>query len=224
MPAARKRTTQPAAPETPAAPAAARISGVPVPPLHPAAPDAPIRAVLVGEAPGPRGADRSRIPFFGDRAGRPLYTALSRAGLLTWAGPTPDGVPWDGAALLAAGVRPIVTQVLLTNAYDRCPTDDGHRFRAPTRAERESAANLARLRGDVQYAMARGADRVCCLGRVAAAVVTRLDLPIRVIALPHPSAQGLLTSAPDRGRGARMADLEAAWIDTLVARLTLALG
>lgn len=190
-----------------------------MPPLRPPDLGAPIRAVLVGEAPGPRGADQSRIPFFGDRAGRPLYAALAQAGLLTWAGRNPDGVPWDGAELLAAGVSPIVSQVLLTNAYDRCPTDDGRRFRAPTRAERESAENLARLRADVQHAIARGADRVCCLGKVAAAVVTRLDLPIVVHALPHPSAQGLLTTAPDRGRGARMVDLEAAWIENLVRLL-----
>jgi hypothetical protein len=67
--------------------------------------------------------------------------------------------------------------------------------------------------------MARGADRVCCLGKVAAAVVTLLDLPITVHALPHPSAQGLLTSAPDRGKGAKMADLEAAWVANLAALL-----
>jgi len=214
LPAARSRTSQ--ATRTAAA---GRISGAPVPPLRPADPGAPIRAVLVGEAPGPRGADQSRIPFFGDRAGRPLYAALAQAGLLTWAERTPDGVPWDGAALIAAGVRPVVSQVLLTNAFDRCPTDDGRKFRAPSRAERESVENLARLRSDIGYAIARGADRVCCLGKVAAAVVSLLDLPMVVHALPHPSAQGLLTSAPDRGKGAKMADLEAAWVANLAALL-----
>jgi len=38
-----------------------------------------------------------------------------------------------------------------------------------------------------------------------------------VHALPHPSAHGLLTSAPNRGKGARMADLEAAWVRNLTA-------
>ncbi len=179
----------------------------------------PIRAVLVGEAPGPRGADQSGIPFFGDRAGKPLYAVLAMAGLLTWEGTSPDNVPWDGNALIAAGVRPQVSQVMLTNAFDRCPTDDGRKFRAPSRQERESVENLARLRRDIEQAMARGADRVCCLGKVAAAVVTLLDLPITVHALPHPSAQGLLTSAPDRGKGAKMADLEAAWVSKLTALL-----
>jgi uracil-DNA glycosylase len=195
-----------------------RINGTAVAPLLPADPTAPIRAVLVGEAPGPRGADQSGIPFFGDRAGKPLYAALQAAGLLRWIG-DPDSVPWDGASLIAAGVRPVVSQVLLTNAFDRCPTDDGHKFRAPTRAERESDANLARLRADVSHAVSRGADRVCCLGKVSASVVSLLKLPLTIHALPHPSAQGLLTSAPDRGKGARMADLEAQWIATLAALL-----
>ncbi len=175
--------------------------------------------MLVGEAPGPRGADQSGIPFFGDRAGRPLYAALLQAGVLSWAGRSPDGVPWDGRSLIEAGVRPVVSHVILTNAYDRCPTDDGRSFRAPTRSERESPDNLARLRRDLDDAIAHGADRVCCLGKVAASVVSLLELPLVVHALPHPSAQGLLTSAPDRGKGARMADLEAAWVADLAALL-----
>lgn len=203
-----------------AAPVRRQISGRAVAPLVPRDPDAPIRAVLVGEAPGPRGADQSGIPFLGDRAGRPLYAALQAAGLLYW-DVDPTGVAWDGAALIAAGVRPILSHALLTNAYDRCPTDDGERFRAPSRAERESPANLARLRRDIEYAVARGANSICCLGKVAAGVVTLLDLPLMLHALPHPSAQGLLTSAPDRGRGARMADLEAAWVANLAALLSV---
>lgn len=178
----------------------------------------PIRSVLVGEAPGPRGADQSGIPFFGDRAGKSLYAALEVAGLLTWEG-DPHAVRWDGAALRRAGVRPVVRDVLLTNAFDRCPTDDGRSFRAPTRAEREAPTNLLRLRADIEHAMSRGAVRVCCLGKVATAVVQLLGLQIMVHAVPHPSAQGLLTSAPNRGKGARMADLEAAWQRDLVALL-----
>lgn len=195
-----------------------RIRGTAVAPLLPVDPSSPIRAVLVGEAPGPRGADQSGIPFFGDRAGKPLYAALAAANVLTWVG-DPTSVRWDGNALTQAGVAPLVTAVLLTNAFDRCPTDDGRTFRAPTRRERESAQNLARLRSDIDHAVARGADRVCCLGKVAASVVQLLALPIAVHQVPHPSAQGLLTSAPDRGKGARMADLEAVWIANLAALL-----
>ena len=32
-------------------------------------------------------------------------------------------------------------------------------------------------------------------------------------ALPHPSAQGLLSMAPDRGKGARMQELQEAWME-----------
>ena len=195
-----------------------RIRGVAVAPLRPTDPAASIRAVLVGEAPGPRGADQSGIPFFGDRAGKPLYAALADAGVLTWIG-DPTSVKWDGAALAQAGIVPIVSHVVLTNAFDRCPTDDGRKFRAPSRAERESPANLGRLRHDITAAMQHGADRVCCLGKVAASVVLLLDMAVTVHTLPHPSAQGLLTSAPNRGKGARMADLEAEWIHTLAALL-----
>jgi uracil-DNA glycosylase len=190
--------------------ATGRISGAPVPPLLPQDPSAPIRAVLVGEAPGPRGADQSGVPFLGDRAGKALYAALAEAGVLTWIG-DPTAVRWDGATLRRAGVHPLVSHVLLTNAFDRCPTDDGVKFRAPTRTERESEANLRRLRADIALAANRGADRICCLGKVAANVVSLLDTGLTLHALPHPSAQGLLTSAPNRGKGARMADLEAAW-------------
>ena len=193
-----------------------RIRGEPVAPLRPVDPLATIRAVLIGEAPGPRGADQSGIPFFGDRAGKPLYAAMAAAGVVSWQG-DPTGVKWDGAALIAAGVCPLVSGVLLTNAFDRCPTDDGQHFRAPTRNERESRDNLQRLRLDIEYAAARGADRICCLGKVAASVVALLSVSITVHTLPHPSAQGLLTSAPDRGKGARLADLEAAWVATLAA-------
>jgi uracil-DNA glycosylase len=40
-----------------------------------------VRVLLLGEAPGPRGADQSGIPFWGDRAGVLVYRALERAGL-----------------------------------------------------------------------------------------------------------------------------------------------
>ena len=50
-------------------------SWVPVsPPFFPTA--GSVSALIYGEAPGPNGADKSGIPFFGDRAGRPLYEAL----------------------------------------------------------------------------------------------------------------------------------------------------
>jgi len=40
-----------------------------------------------------------------------------------------------------------------------------------------------------------------------------------LVALPHPSSQGLLMDAPGKGRGMRLEDLRAAWEKRLVAAL-----
>lgn len=198
-----------------------RITGRAVAPLLPADQSARVHTVLVGEAPGPRGADQSGIPFLGDRAGVPLYAALEAAGCIRWHG-DPRAHAWDGAVLRDAGVRPEAVDVWLTNAYDRCPTDDGEHFRAPSARERHAPANLARLRADLDAAHARGAVQVCCLGRVAGAVVARLEPPMAVHVLPHPSAQGLLMAAPNKGKGMALATLEAGWAARLVALLEAA--
>jgi hypothetical protein len=125
-------------------------------------------------------------------------------------------LPWDGAAFAAEGLAPEAHALALGNAWDRCPTDDGVRFRAPSRAELAGAANRARLAAELDALRARGLRGVVTLGRVATDTMARvLDAPagtgLRHRALAHPSAQGLLAMAPDRGRGARMDDLKAAW-------------
>lgn len=199
-----------------------RIAGRAVAPLRPDDASARVHTVLVGEAPGPRGADRSGIPFLGDRAGAPLYAALVEAGCVVWEG-DPASVPWEGAALRDAGVRPVARDVWLTNAYDRCPTDDGERFRAPSARERTAPANLERLRAELAEARALGAVQVCCLGRVAGDVLQRVVADgLAVHVLPHPSAQGLLMAAPGRGKGMALAELEAAWTARLAALLRAA--
>ena len=73
-----------------------RILGTRVPALFPA--KGPVSALVYGEAPGPNGADKSGIPFFGDRAGRPLYEALEEEARCRFTRPI-DDVRWDGAAL-----------------------------------------------------------------------------------------------------------------------------
>lgn len=200
-----------------------RITRRPVPPLHPRR--GAIRVAIVGEAPGPRGADQSLVPFWGDRAGRLVWSALRAAGLAVWNGPA-DACTLGGGELAARGCLPRVRGVLLTNAYDRCPTDDGRRFRAPTRGELTSASNVARLRGELALARDRGLRSALALGRVAASVVAEQLAAIGagdvdVVALPHPSAQGLLMAAPGRGKGLRLADLEASWIDVMRKQLLL---
>lgn len=202
---------------------ARRIQGLPIPARYPAA--GPVHAICIGEAPGPRGADKSGVPFFGDRAGLPLYRALVAAGACT----LPDGVhdgPWDGSRFALAGWEPELHGVAVANAFDRCPTNDGIKFRAPTRSELESAKNFTRLAAECAAAQARGLRTVFALGAVAARTMRTLAerephifAGIAIVALPHPSAQGLLAAAPDRGRGARLADLAAAWESTLAAHI-----
>ncbi len=193
--------------------AGTRIVGAPVPPLLPYA--GPVYVLLVGEAPGPRGADKSGVPFFGDAAGKHLYDALEALGAIT----LPLGVrdlPWDGAGFATAGLRPVAHGVALGNAFTCCPTDNGSTFRAPSRSELEGDVNVARIHAELSALEARGLRGIVTMGRVAART---MDVVLRAAprpalvrrAVPHPSAQGLLSMAPNRGRGARMADLQANW-------------
>jgi len=193
--------------------ASARIVGDAVKPLMPAV--GPVYVLLVGEAPGPRGADKSGIPFFGDAAGRHLYDALVRMGVVSLPDQIED-LEWDGALFAANGAHPVANGVALGNAFDRCPTDDGTSFRAPTRSELEGAPNIARITSELAMLSERGLRGVVTMGRVATrtldVVLHATPMPALVRhALPHPSAQGLLSMAPDRGRGAKMSDLQRAW-------------
>lgn len=198
-----------------------QILGVAVPPLFPQS--GPVHVLCIGEAPGPRGADKSGFPFFGDRAGLPLYRALVAAGACV----LPDAVaalPWDGAVFHAQQLQPQLRGVALGNAFDRCPTDDGVKFRAPSQHELHSDENLLRLATEVEGARVRGVQRIIALGRVAAQVMEEVveranegGARITLVTVPHPSAQGLLSAAPDRGRGARLADLAQAWEQQLTA-------
>ena len=193
----------------------ARIIGAEIPPLSSL--DGPVSVLIVGEAPGPRGADKSGVPFLGDAAGKHLYLALRRLGAVTLPDDM-DSIPWDGAKLRAAGFHPIANGVALTNAFNRCPTDDGRRFRAPTRDELEGPANTSRLSDEISEYLKRGLRGVVTLGKVAERTITRVVKlnfadQVTVYPVPHPSAQGLLSMAPNRGRGARMSDLQAQWME-----------
>ena len=194
-----------------------RIYGRPVSPLFPER--GILRAILYGEAPGPRGADQSGVPFWGDGAGIPLYRALAIAGCAEFANSV--WARWDGAALRDAGLWPRLLGVALSNAFPCCPTDDGQRFRAPKRSELASTENIARLRDELCAASLRGAKRVITLGRCAARTLEPLaeECGMGLFALPHPSSQGLLMDAPGKGRGMRLEDLRAAWEQRLVAAL-----
>src|SRR6185503_9320346 len=166
-----------------------RILGTRVPALFPA--KGSVGALIYGDAPGPNGADKSGIPFFGDRAGRPLYDALEAEGRCRFTRPI-DDIRWDGAALRAARVRPIVTDVALSNAYPVCPTDDGEHFRAPSKVEMSSPENVKRVRAEIAKARKRGLHTVIVLGRTADWLLgthlgLRDDASIAYHRITHPS-------------------------------------
>lgn len=190
-----------------------------VPPAFPAR--GAVRALLVGEAPGPRGAAWSGVPFWGDRSGRPVWRALAAAGLARV--PEAAWSSWDGRTLAEQALFPSLRGAALSNALPRCPTDDRIRFRAPRDRELLAPENQSRLAGEIARAAARcrGPLAVIALGRRAALALAPLcgSPSVALHALPHPSAQGLLSTAPDHGRGLALAALEQGWIDRLVALL-----
>jgi len=204
-----------------------RICEREVAPLFPG--KGPVAILLIGEAPGPRGADQSGIPFWGDRAGRLVYRALADAGLATV--PETAWSSWDGAKLSSLGLRPSLRNCALTNALSRCPTKDGVTFRAPTDRELRAPQNLARLTDEITRAASRcqGPLTIICFGSRANWLIGELSKTTKLPRfalhnLPHPSAQGLLQSAPQKGRGLKLADLQSAWLTRLAALLKHSAG
>lgn len=190
-----------------------RILGTRVPAFFPA--KGPVSALIYGEAPGPNGADKSKIPFFGDRAGRPLYEALEEEGRCRFNRPL-DDVAWDGAALREAGIRPIVSDVALSNACPVCPTDDGDHFRAPSKAEMSSTENVRRVRAELAKARRRGLHTIIVLGRTADWLLgTHLGLKddpsIAYHQITHPSPLGLMGMAKRAGKGVRVSAMKEQW-------------
>lgn len=76
----------------------------PVPTFGPADGDASVRLLIVGLAPGLRGANRTGRPFTGDYAGDLLYSTLDRFGLSegTFAARPDDGLRLVGTAITNA--------------------------------------------------------------------------------------------------------------------------
>jgi len=197
-----------------------RIHGHPVPALFPDS--GPVSVMLFGEAPGPRGADQSGLPFWGDGAGITVYRALVATGRAEV--PAAAWADWDGARFKALGLTPRLHGTALSNAYPACPTKDGDHFHAPSNRDLLAPANLERLSGELARAAAgRNAPlRVIALGKRAQWLLSPLtnDLSLELHALPHPSAQGLLQGAPNRGKGLRLDDLRNEWQNRLISYLS----
>ena len=197
-----------------------RIHGHPVPALFPE--EGPVSIMLFGEAPGPRGADQSGIPFWGDGAGITVYRALAATGRAQV--PEAAWEDWDGARFKALGLAPCLRGTALSNAYPACPTKDGEHFHAPSNRDLLAPANLERLSAELNQA-AKGQEaplRVIAFGKRAEWVFARLPEapPFDFHALPHPSAQGLLQGAPNKGKGLKLDDLRKAWQERLMTLLS----
>jgi hypothetical protein len=197
-----------------------RIQGQPVPALFPDS--GPVSVFIFGEAPGPRGADQSNIPFWGDGAGITVYRALVATGRAE----VPEGAweDWDGARFKTLDLVPRLHGTALSNAYPACPTKDGEHFHAPSNGDLMAAANLRRLSAELARA-AEGTTtplRVIAFGKRADWVLNRLaGAPaFDLHTLPHPSAQGLLQGAPNHGKGLKLGDLRNEWQTRLVALLS----
>jgi len=196
-----------------------RIYGRPVPALFPES--GLVSVMFFGEAPGPRGADQSCIPFWGDGAGITVYRAL----VATARAEVPEAAweDWNGARFKTLGLSPRLHDTALSNAYPACPTKDGDHFHAPSNCDLLAPANLERLSAELARAAAGRASplRVIAFGKRAQWVLSRVPEPppIELRVLPHPSAQGLLQAAPHRGKGLMLADLRAAWQENLQALL-----
>jgi hypothetical protein len=179
--------------------------------------------MLFGEAPGPRGADQSGIPFWGDGAGLTVYRALVATGRAEV--PEAAWEDWNGARFKALGLVPCLFGTALSNAFPACPTKDGDHFHAPTNRDLLAPDNLARLAAELARA-AQGRPsplRVIAFGKRAEWVLDRVEggPALDVQALPHPSAQGLLQGAPNRGKGLKLDELRKDWQARLVALLSI---
>lgn len=90
--------------------------------------------LLVGEAPGPRGADLTGYPFWGDDAGIKLYGLIGELGLLD-----EPFSPWSPGTSLV-GEFPPAGRYAITNACTQMPVGDDGKFCAPTASRLDGEA------------------------------------------------------------------------------------
>jgi len=176
--------------------------------------EGPVDVLIVGEAPGPRGALISGVPFWGDWSGKLVYGALADARMAKI--PAAALAKWNGKSLTE--LRPTLAGAALTNAVSFCPMKKG-RACPPSQKQLMAPKNRRRVLEEIRAAAARsrGKLRVIALGRKAQTLLKRLRPdapPIELLHLKHPSWQAL---APG-GRGS-MAVRERQWQKRLVRLL-----
>ncbi len=136
---------------------------------------------------------------------------------------SPILTPWSGSHFAENGIAPILSGLAIGNAFPCCPTDDGIHFRAPKPSEIGNPVNLERIRSEIIRATQSNGgvpSRIITMGGAARKAIQLAlkgidEQEIEVFAIHHPSRQGLLSAAPERGKGARMADLERQWVDKM---------
>lgn len=168
------------------------------------------RLLIVGLAPGLRGANRTGRPFTGDYAGAVLYPALLRHGL---ARGEYAADPGDGLALVDCRISNTV----------RCVPPENR----PTPAEAATCRQflVPELTGDGAPAF------VLALGRIAhEAVLRALAVPLRLVPFAHggwhrlPTGQTLASSFHTSRYNVNTGRLTEAMFDAVVARLAGALA
>lgn len=188
------------------------------------------RTLIVGEAPGPLGADKTGVPFWGDKAGKLLWKTLWEMGETIipadLAEPTESGIPlwldqWSKLAKFYEQAEkegqplgfPRLKTISLMNAYPLCPTKDGIRLSNPTKAMLTSPDNRLWFMEQVEPLLhANVSLRIITLGNAAKTMCEGFNLAFEP--LPHPSFHSLLNMAPRRGAGAKLKPLQDEWCKT----------
>jgi len=127
-----------------------KISGDSVPAYAPQKREARLNLLIVGEAPGRLGADYSGLPFWGDRAGDVLWGALKKHGYAIWESSW-EGIPpsqWPDGGLKE--IRPKLSSVAITNAYNQCPSQSETKIKKPTKAQIRDLSQSGRLFSELQ--------------------------------------------------------------------------
>lgn len=144
--------------------------------------------IIYGEAPGPRGADKSGIPFLGDVCGKILYQTLAHLDFVQFSNADVEELyydNWKGEKLKELyELYPFeLKNLAISNAYPRCPTDNGETFRAPTWQEILAEDNAQRIHGEIRRLTA--VPKILALGRSAEYALQQLGY--KPIYVPHPS-------------------------------------